>query len=30
MNFGSEHGPDRAVWHTSGMTRIENWRQVAE
>lgn len=30
MNFGSEHGPDRAVWHTPGMTRIEIWRQVAE
>lgn len=30
MHFGSEHGPDRAVWHTPGMTRIEIWRRVAE
>jgi hypothetical protein len=30
MYFGSEHGPDRAFWHTSGLTRIEIWRKVAE
>lgn len=30
MHFGSEHGPDRAVWHTPGLTRIEIWRRVAE
>ncbi|MDX1416001.1 MAG: glycoside hydrolase family 36 protein [Candidatus Promineifilaceae bacterium] len=30
MHFGSEHGPDRAHWHTPGMTRIEIWRHTAE
>lgn len=30
MHYGSEYGPDRAVWHTPGLTRIENWRRVAE
>ncbi|MBN1812642.1 MAG: alpha-galactosidase [Anaerolineae bacterium] len=30
MHFGSEHRPDRAVWHTPGSTRIEVWRKVAE
>jgi len=30
MNYGSEYGPERAVRHTPGMTRIEIWRQVAE
>lgn len=30
MQFGSEYGPDRAVWHTPGLTRIEIWRQVGE
>lgn len=30
MHFGSESGPDRAVWHEPGMTRIEIWRRVAE
>jgi hypothetical protein len=30
MFFGSEHGPQRAVWHTPGMTRVEIWRQMAE
>jgi alpha-galactosidase len=30
MHFGSEYGPDRAAWHTPGMTRIEIWRRVAE
>ena len=29
MQFGSEHGPDRAVWHTPGLTRIEIWRRTA-
>jgi len=30
MYFGCDHGPDRAVWHTPGYTRIEVWRKVAE
>ncbi len=30
MHFGSEHGPDRVVWHTPGMTRVEIWRRVAD
>lgn len=30
MHFGSEHGPDRALRHTPGLTRIEIWRRVAE
>lgn len=30
MQFGSEYGPDRALWHTPGMTRIEIWRRTAE
>jgi len=30
MHFGSEYGPDRAVWHTPGLTRIEIWRRTAE
>jgi hypothetical protein len=30
MEFGSEHGPDRARWHMPGLTRIEIWRRVAE
>jgi alpha-galactosidase len=30
MHFGSEYGPNRALWHTPGMTRIEIWRRVAE
>ncbi len=30
MEFGSEHGPDRAQWHTPGLSRIEIWRHVAE
>jgi hypothetical protein len=30
MHFGSEHGPDRAVCNTPGMTRIEIWRRVGE
>lgn len=30
MHFGSEYGPDRAVWHQSGLTRIEIWRRTIE
>jgi alpha-galactosidase len=30
MHFGSDHGPDRAIWHTPGLTRMEIWRKVAE
>ncbi|MBI5300493.1 MAG: alpha-galactosidase [Chloroflexi bacterium] len=30
MYWGAEYGPDRARWHTPGMTRIEIWRRVAE
>jgi hypothetical protein len=30
MHYGSEHGPERALWHTPGLTRIEVWRKVAE
>lgn len=30
MHFGSEHGPDRAQWHTPGSTRLEIWRRTAE
>lgn len=30
MHFGAAHGPDRAVWHTPGMTRIQIWRRTAE
>jgi alpha-galactosidase len=29
MFFGSEYGPDHAVYHTPGLTRIEVWRRVA-
>lgn len=29
MYFGSEYGPDRALYHTPGLTRIEIWRRVA-
>lgn len=29
MFFGSEYGPDHAVYHTPGLTRIEIWRRVA-
>lgn len=29
MHFGSEHGPDRALWHTPGLSRIEIWRRTA-
>jgi hypothetical protein len=30
MHFGSEYGPDRAVGHRPGSTRIEIWRRAAE
>ena len=30
MFWGAEYGPDRARWHTEGMTRIEIWRRVVE
>jgi alpha-galactosidase len=30
MEFGSAHGPDRAIYHQPGMTRIALWRKVAE
>lgn len=29
MFFGMEHGPDRALYHTPGLTRVEIWRRVA-
>lgn len=29
MLFGSEHGPDRAVWHSPGQSRIAIWREMA-
>ncbi|NNM76482.1 alpha-galactosidase [Sphingomonas sp. ID1715] len=29
MLFGSEHGPDRAVWHQQGFSRIAVWRKMA-
>lgn len=29
MLFGSEHGPDTAVWHRPGQSRIAIWRQMA-
>lgn len=29
MLFGSEYGPDRAVWHTAGLSRIAIWRKMA-
>jgi alpha-galactosidase len=29
MLFGSEHGPDRAVWHEAGLSRIAIWRRMA-
>jgi len=30
MFFGSEYGPERAVYYTPGLTRIEIWRKTAE
>lgn len=29
MLFGAEHGPDRAVWHRPGLSRIAIWRKMA-
>ncbi|MGL5838550.1 MAG: glycoside hydrolase family 36 protein [Sphingorhabdus sp.] len=29
MLFGSEHGPDRARWHQTGLSRIAIWRRMA-
>lgn len=29
MLFGAEHGPDRAVWHQPGLSRIAIWRRMA-
>ncbi|HWT31026.1 MAG TPA: glycoside hydrolase family 36 protein, partial [Propylenella sp.] len=29
MFFGAEYGPDRAVWHEHGLTRIEIWTRMA-
>lgn len=28
MFFGAEYGPDRAVWHQSGLSRIAIWRKM--
>jgi alpha-galactosidase len=28
MFFGAEYGPDRAVWHQSGLSRIAIWRTM--
>lgn len=30
LHYGSEYGPDRAIYHTPGRTRIEIWTDVAE
>ena len=30
MLFGAEYGPDRAVWHERGLSRIAIWRRMAE
>ncbi len=30
MFWGAAHGPERAIWHTPGITRIEIWRRMAE
>ena len=29
MLFGAEHGPDRAVWHQPGRSRVAIWREMA-
>jgi alpha-galactosidase len=29
MYFGSEYGPDQAVWHEPGLSRMENWMRMA-
>lgn len=28
--WGAHYGPDRAKWHTPGMTRVEVWRRFSE
>jgi alpha-galactosidase len=30
MLFGSDYGPDKAVWHASGQSRIAIWRTMAQ
>jgi alpha-galactosidase len=30
MLFGSEYGPERAIWHQAGLSRIAIWRKMAE
>jgi len=29
MHFGMAYGPDRAVWHQSGLSRVEIWMRMA-
>ncbi len=29
MNAGMEYGPDKAVWHEPGLSRVEIWRRMA-
>jgi alpha-galactosidase len=29
MFFGAEYGPDRAIWHREGLSRVAIWRQMA-
>jgi alpha-galactosidase len=29
MNAGMEYGPDQAVWHEPGLSRVEIWRRMA-
>lgn len=29
MFFGAEHGPDRAIWHEPGLSRVAIWRRMA-
>lgn len=29
MFFGAEYGPDRAIWHEPGLSRIAIWRRMA-
>lgn len=29
MYFGMDDGPDRAVWHTPGLSRVDVWRKMA-
>jgi alpha-galactosidase len=30
MLFGADYGPERAVWHTPGQSRIAIWRKMAQ